>query len=242
MKIATRTRQKRPPISSSRYLITVAAILIYAMVLARMLISTGNGAIAALAIVPAVIGGWLLGARGGLGAAIVTLVISFLIFVWLDDGMTLLRGGAFGNVLVIILGVASGWLSDLLAQVRQQATDLQREIELLAEAGFPPLDVIVAATRNGAQALGQFDQTGTIETGKRADLLEERAEARRPRRKRGKILTFLGHVVDELRRVQWPDRRQTGQGTAVTLGFVVVAGGFLGLMDAVWKPLVDWLI
>ena len=73
-------------------------------------------------------------------------------------------------------------------------------------------------------------------------VLEERAEARRPRRKRGKIITFLGHVVDELRRVQWPDRRQTGQGTAVTLGFVVVAGGFLGLMDALWKPLVDWLI
>lgn len=73
-------------------------------------------------------------------------------------------------------------------------------------------------------------------------VLEERAEARRPRRKRGRILTFLGHVVDELRRVQWPDRRQTGQGTAVTLGFVVVAGAFLGLMDAVWKPLVDWLI
>jgi preprotein translocase SecE subunit len=73
-------------------------------------------------------------------------------------------------------------------------------------------------------------------------VLEERAEARRPRRKRGKIITFLGHVIDELRRVQWPDRRQTAQGTAVTLGFVVVAGGFLGLMDALWKPLVDWLI
>jgi preprotein translocase SecE subunit len=64
----------------------------------------------------------------------------------------------------------------------------------------------------------------------------------RPRRKRGKILTFLGHVVDELRRVQWPDRRQTAQGTAVTLGFVVIAGGFLGLMDAIWKPLVEALL
>ena len=73
-------------------------------------------------------------------------------------------------------------------------------------------------------------------------VIEERAAARRPRRQRGRILTFLGHVVDELRRVQWPDRRQTGQGTAVTLGFVVVAGGFLGLMDAIWKPLVDAII
>jgi preprotein translocase SecE subunit len=73
-------------------------------------------------------------------------------------------------------------------------------------------------------------------------VIEERAEARRVRRKRGRIITFLGHVVDELRRVQWPDRRQTGQGTAVTLGFVVVAGGFLGLMDAIWKPIVEAIL
>ena len=73
-------------------------------------------------------------------------------------------------------------------------------------------------------------------------VIEEREEARKPRRQRGKILTFLGHVVDELRRVQWPDRRQTGQGTAVTLGFVVVAGGFLGLMDAIWKPIVEAIL
>jgi preprotein translocase SecE subunit len=73
-------------------------------------------------------------------------------------------------------------------------------------------------------------------------VLEERQAARRPRRQRGRIITFLGHVIDELRRVQWPDRRQTFQGTAVTLGFVVVAGGFLGLMDAIWKPLIDAIL
>ena len=67
-------------------------------------------------------------------------------------------------------------------------------------------------------------------------------EDRRPRRKRGRVLSFLGHVIDELRRVQWPDRRQTGQGTAVTLGFVVVAGGFLGLMDAIWQPLIEAIL
>jgi preprotein translocase SecE subunit len=73
-------------------------------------------------------------------------------------------------------------------------------------------------------------------------VLEERLQARRPSRQRGRIITFLGHVVDELRRVQWPDRRQTGQGTAVTLGFVVIAGGFLGLMDAIWKPLIEAIL
>jgi preprotein translocase SecE subunit len=74
---------------------------------------------------------------------------------------------------------------------------------------------------------------------------EERAAAaaaRAPRRKRGRVITFLGHSVDELKRVQWPDRRHTGQGTAVTLGFVVLAGGYLGLMDAIWRPIVEAII
>ena len=48
--------------------------------------------------------------------------------------------------------------------------DLQRELELLAAAGIPPLDVIVAATRNGALALHDPSR-GAIEPGKRADLL-----------------------------------------------------------------------
>jgi preprotein translocase SecE subunit len=71
---------------------------------------------------------------------------------------------------------------------------------------------------------------------------EERAEARRPKRRRNRVVTFLGHVVDELRRVQWPNRRQTGQGTAVVLGFVVIAGGYLGLMDAIWKPIIEAIL
>ena len=72
----------------------------------------------------------------------------------------------------------------------------------------------------------------------------ERAAAAPSRggRKRGRVFTFLGHVVDELRRVQWPDRRHVGQGTAVTLGFVVLAGGFLGLMDALWEPLIEAIL
>jgi preprotein translocase SecE subunit len=59
---------------------------------------------------------------------------------------------------------------------------------------------------------------------------------------RGRLLTFLGHVIDELRRVQWPDRRQVGQGTLVTLLFVLVAGGYLGLLDAIWKPVIEAIL
>ncbi|MGE0555368.1 MAG: amidohydrolase family protein [Gemmatimonadales bacterium] len=46
-----------------------------------------------------------------------------------------------------------------------------RELELLVEAGIPPLDVLRIATRNGAEALGILAETGTIEAGKRADLV-----------------------------------------------------------------------
>jgi imidazolonepropionase-like amidohydrolase len=44
-------------------------------------------------------------------------------------------------------------------------------MELLAEAGLSPLEISMAATRNGAMALRRLDEIGTIEAGKRADLL-----------------------------------------------------------------------
>jgi imidazolonepropionase len=46
-----------------------------------------------------------------------------------------------------------------------------RELELLQEAGFTPLEVLRAATCHGAELLGIADETGSVEVGKRADLL-----------------------------------------------------------------------
>jgi hypothetical protein len=46
-----------------------------------------------------------------------------------------------------------------------------REMELLREAGFHPLEVIRAATLEGAEALGVADQVGTVEVGKLADFV-----------------------------------------------------------------------
>jgi imidazolonepropionase-like amidohydrolase len=47
----------------------------------------------------------------------------------------------------------------------------QREVELLVEAGFAPVEAIHIATANGAQFLGELDHTGTIAPGKQADLV-----------------------------------------------------------------------
>ena len=50
-----------------------------------------------------------------------------------------------------------------------------RELELLREAGFHPLEIIRAATLNGAEALGIDDKVGTVAVGKLADfaIIEE---------------------------------------------------------------------
>lgn len=46
-----------------------------------------------------------------------------------------------------------------------------RELELLREAGFHPLEVIRSATLNGAEALGWDDKIGTVQIGKLADFV-----------------------------------------------------------------------
>ncbi|WP_192346061.1 amidohydrolase family protein [Algoriphagus sp. Y33] len=50
-----------------------------------------------------------------------------------------------------------------------------RELELLREAGFHPLEVLRSATLNGAELLGMENEIGTVEVGKLADfvILEE---------------------------------------------------------------------
>jgi len=46
-----------------------------------------------------------------------------------------------------------------------------RELELLREAGFHPLEVIRSATLNGAEALGVADKIGSVSVGKLADFV-----------------------------------------------------------------------
>ena len=47
----------------------------------------------------------------------------------------------------------------------------QREVELLVEAGFTPLEAIHIATSNGAEFLGELDKIGTLAVGKAADIV-----------------------------------------------------------------------
>jgi preprotein translocase subunit SecE len=57
-----------------------------------------------------------------------------------------------------------------------------------------------------------------------------------------RLVNFIRACWAELQRVQWPDRRQVGQATAVVLGFVIIAGAFLGLADFAAQKLVDFIL
>lgn len=57
-----------------------------------------------------------------------------------------------------------------------------------------------------------------------------------------RLLNFFRASWAELQRVRWPNGQQVAQGTAVTLGFVVIAGAFLGLADVVARQIVNLII
>jgi len=48
---------------------------------------------------------------------------------------------------------------------------LHRELELLVDSGFSPIEALLAATRTAAEFLGQAGMLGTVEPGKAADLV-----------------------------------------------------------------------
>jgi preprotein translocase subunit SecE len=63
-----------------------------------------------------------------------------------------------------------------------------------------------------------------------------------PLRGGNRAIGFVRASWAELQRVQWPDRRQVTQATAVVLGFVAIAGLYLGLADYVAKEIVEFIL
>lgn len=90
----------------------------------------------------------------------------------LSDATIIVRGGRVaaigrlhqgGVLLTVGSDLASPWVIPGVA--------FHQELELLESAGLSRGDVLSMATRNGAQALGIGGEVGTIEVGKRADLV-----------------------------------------------------------------------
>jgi preprotein translocase SecE subunit len=57
-----------------------------------------------------------------------------------------------------------------------------------------------------------------------------------------RMFGFIQGSWRELQRVQWPDRRQVMQATGVVIGFVIVAGVFLGVADVLAQHLMNYVL
>ncbi|HEU4321567.1 MAG TPA: ATP-binding protein [Roseiflexaceae bacterium] len=81
-----------------------------------------------LSVVPIALGGWLFGRRGGFLVGLLSILLHALLFALVspDGPITVVRQWP-GSVMGIVVGVAAGWLSELLGRVRSQAQQLERE-------------------------------------------------------------------------------------------------------------------
>ena len=95
------------------------------------------------------------------------------------------------------------------------------------------------------EGLAHYDPRRTIprRTGRRpARAASAACGSRGSHKNRSRVVQFLYAVVAELRRVQWPDRQTLTTLTGVVLGFVVIAGGYLGLLDAIFSRVIQAIL
>ncbi len=53
---------------------------------------------------------------------------------------------------------------------------------------------------------------------------------------------FMSQVPAEMRKVTWPDWEQLRNATAVIIVFVLIVAGIIGLMDFVFRSVIDMII
>lgn len=110
--------------------------------------------------------------------------------------------------------------------------------EDLSPEEFARLEDDVDAAEMEIERSGAIDEDLELDHASRAKAHHVEAPAEGGPR----FIRFLRASWAELRRVQWPDRRQVTQATAVVLGFVVIAGAYLGIADYVAKQVVNLII
>jgi preprotein translocase subunit SecE len=120
---------------------------------------------------------------------------------------------------------------------------LEQEVERNGESSgeASPSDLVPAGGGRGGRR-GGGDPSVEIAFGE--DAAPEGAlparQADRPVHSRA--LAFLRASWAELHRVQWPDRRQVTQATTVVLGFVAVAGVYLGIADWAAQKIINFIL
>jgi preprotein translocase subunit SecE len=86
------------------------------------------------------------------------------------------------------------------------------------------------------------DATAPVDEEPAGTQLSSRRETAPAPRGTARLVHFLQGSWRELQRVQWPDRRQVMQATGVVIGFVIVAGVFLGVADWAAQKIVNLIL
>jgi preprotein translocase subunit SecE len=109
------------------------------------------------------------------------------------------------------------------------------EEEIAEERAYEEIEDWEVENPEDAIAAGGVGEAGYEVRGRRGE--EAEAHKRRPR-----VIQFLVAVWAELQRVQWPNRQALVTLTGVVLGFVLIMGGYLGLLDAIFSELIKRII
>jgi preprotein translocase subunit SecE len=116
------------------------------------------------------------------------------------------------------------------------------DASLVSGADGTPADDTTDAEleRQATEAVGDLDDDGDVD---QEDRRLARTRGKTPVPSRGpRFWVFLQACWAELQRVQWPDRRQVFQATSVVIGFVIVAGAYLGVADWAAQKVVDLIL
>ena len=116
-----------------------------------------------------------------------------------------------------------------------EAAELAEEEALEEIEDWEVADQLDDPDAAGAEARGS-GESGYAVRGRRGRAAHE-AHKDRPR-----VIQFLIAVWAELQRVQWPNRQALVTLTGVVLGFVLIAGGYLGLLDAIFSELIKAIL
>lgn len=106
------------------------------------------------------------------------------------------------------------------------------------DAGAPPTDEGTVKAAASVEAVEEIKRTAKL----KPEPAKSQPKAAKQPKEKGRFRTFLRSSWAELRRVQWPDRKQLTTMTTIVIGFVIIAGAYLGAIDWVANRIVDFLV
>lgn len=137
-----------------------------------------------------------------------------------------------------------------MARNRQKAKQRKARQEANAAKGggtapageAPPTDEGTVKAAASVDAVEEIKRTAKLKPEPAKSQPKASGKAEKAPKEKGRFRTFLRSSWAELKRVQWPDRKQLSTMTTIVIGFVALAGAYLGVIDWVAQRIVNVLV